>query len=206
MLFWFTPNSSDDVSSQSSCSLFFKYLILITCCTAVDASKSKQDFQRTFNFMSYGFLVNGPVLHYTYSKLIPLFAPGNSIGSVAKKLLFTQTAFSLVSISSFFIFTSQCEGKSLQGTKDELCQKLLPTFKTNLKVWPLLQLINFTMVPAPLQVFYVNFMQIWWNAYLSFMKFSDKDHLSEASLELSKSSLEIVASTQINSEAHVRKI
>jgi hypothetical protein len=37
------------------------------------------------------------------------------------------------------------------------------------------------------------------------MKFSDKETLAEASIEL-PSSLEIVASTQINSEAHVRQI
>jgi hypothetical protein len=158
------------------------------------------------NFMSYGFFANGPALHYTYSKLIPLFAPGNSMASLAKKLLFTQTLFSLVSISSFYIFTSQCEGKSLQGTKDELCQKLMPTMKTNLKVWPLLQLINFTMVPPQLQVFYVNFMQIWWNAYLSFMKFRDEDTIiAEASIELPQS-VEIVAPIQKKSEAHVKNI
>ena len=58
----------------------------------------------------------------------------------------------------------------MEGTRNELKQKLLPTFYTNLKVWPLLQLINFTLVPPQLQVLYINFMQIWWNAYLSFMK------------------------------------
>lgn len=49
-------------------------------------------------------------------------------------------------------------------------QKMVPTLITNWKVWPILQLINFTLVPPPLQVFYVNFMQLWWNVYLSFMK------------------------------------
>lgn len=62
------------------------------------------------------------------------------------------------------------EGKDLEGTKDELKEKLWPTYVFNLKVWPLLQLINFTLVPVHLQVLYVNFMQIWWNVYLSFMK------------------------------------
>lgn len=50
---------------------------------------------------------------------------------------------------------------------------------TNAKVWPILQLINFTLVPVHLQVFYVNFMQVWWNAYLSFMK--NSSHVAEAS-------------------------
>lgn len=169
----------------------------------MNESKTTHDYTRTMNFMAYGFFANGPALHYTYSKLIPIFAPGNSMRCVAKKLLFTQTFFSLVSISSFYIFTSQCEGKSLQGTKDELCQKLWPTFLTNMKVWPLLQLINFTIVPPQLQVFYVNFMQIWWNAYLSFMKFSDEDTMiAEASVE----SIESMGSTQRSSEDQSKKI
>ena len=62
------------------------------------------------------------------------------------------------------------------------------------------------MVPPQLQVFYVNFMQIWWNAYLSAMKFRDEDTLvAEASIELPQS-VEIVAPTQTRSEAHVKKI
>jgi len=49
-------------------------------------------------------------------------------------------------------------------------------------------------------------MQIWWNAYLSFMKFRDEDTLiAEASIELPPS-LEIVAPTQKKSEVHVKNI
>ena len=90
--------------------------------------------------------------------------------ALAKKMLFTQTIFSIISISSFYVFVSKIEGKDLEGTKEELKQKLMPTYITNLKVWPLLMLINLTCVPIKLQVLYINFMQIWWNAYLSFMK------------------------------------
>ena len=132
------------------------------------------------NFMCYGLVANGPVLHYTYTRLIPQFCAGNDVTALAKKLLFTQTVFSIVSITSFYIFVSSLEGKDLQGTKSELEQKLLPTFYTNLKIWPLLQLINFTLVPLKLQVLYVNFMQVWWNAYLSFMKNQDQFAVTSA--------------------------
>mmetsp|Transcript_3792 Transcript_3792/g.6473 ORF Transcript_3792/g.6473 Transcript_3792/m.6473 type:complete len:109 (-) Transcript_3792:206-532(-) len=108
--------------------------------------------------MLYGLLANGPALHYTYSKIIPMLGPQKCYKAIGKKLLFTQTVFSFISISSFYVFLSQCEGKSAQGTCDELQEKLWPTFRTNLKVWPILQLINFTLIPPPLQVFYVNFM------------------------------------------------
>ena len=51
--------------------------------------KQKYDKQRTVNFMSYGMLANGPALHYTYSRLIPLICKGNDMTALAKKLLFT---------------------------------------------------------------------------------------------------------------------
>ena len=120
--------------------------------------------------MLYGFFANGPALHYTYSRIIPKLGPASCVKALGKKLLFTQTIFSLVSISSFYIFLSKCEGKSTAGTLEELNHKLVPTFITNLKIWPVLQLINFTLVPPQLQVLYVNFMQLWWNVYLSMMK------------------------------------
>ena len=61
-------------------------------------------------------------------------------------------------------------------------EKLMPTMMTNWKIWPLLQLINFKFVPIQFQVLYVNFMAVWWNAYLSFIKNSAQP--AEASNEL----------------------
>jgi len=53
----------------------------------------------------------------------------------------------------------------------EINDKLWPTLVANWKVWPLLQLINFALVPIKLQVLYVNFFGVFWNTYLSFQKF-----------------------------------
>jgi hypothetical protein len=97
--------------------------------------------------MLYGFIANGPVLHWTYTRIIPKLGPQKCMKALAKKLLFTQTIFSLASISSFYIFLSKAEGKCNHKTFEELNHKLIPTFQANLKVWPLLQLINFTLVP-----------------------------------------------------------
>jgi len=143
------------------------------------SGQNKFDCARTLNFMSYGLLINGPLLHITFSKVIPCFARGSSMSDVVKKLLFTQTVFSWVSIGSFYLYTSALERKGIEGTKNELREKLMPTMFANWKAWPLLQLINFALVPPPLQVLYVNFMQIWWNAYLSFIK--NQARIAEAS-------------------------
>ena len=42
--------------------------------------------------------------------------------------------------------------------------------KTNWKVWPLLQIINFTYVPIQMQAAYIAFFSLFFNVYLSFMK------------------------------------
>ena len=51
--------------------------------------KKSYDMRRTFNFMCYGLMANGPALHLTYSRLIPAFIKGNDMAALAKKMLFT---------------------------------------------------------------------------------------------------------------------
>ena len=133
-------------------------------------SSKRHDFLRSRNFMLYGLLANGPTLHLTYTKLLPWVAAGNSMRSLVKKLIITQTLFAFVSITSFYTFLCLLEGKSLNGTKNEIRQKFWQTYMMSFKVWPLLQLINFTIIPPQLQVFWITLCQLGWNVYLSFVK------------------------------------
>ena len=43
--------------------------------------------------------------------------------------------------------------------------------QANWSVWPVLQVINFTFVPVQLQAAYVAFLSVFFNIYLSYMKF-----------------------------------
>ena len=126
------------------------------------------------NFALYGFFLNGPALHLTYNKIIPLFGKANDFTALSKKLLFTQVIYSSISICAFYVFLSYCEGKDMREAKQEVCQKWGPTYMTNIKVWPFLQLVNFTMVPIPLQALYVNVLSVVWWVYLSYMKNKEK--------------------------------
>ena len=47
------------------------------------------DKMRTFNFMCYGLMINGPALHLTYGVFIPNYIKGNAMSFLAKKMLFT---------------------------------------------------------------------------------------------------------------------
>jgi hypothetical protein len=45
--------------------------------------------------------------------------------------------------------------------------KLWPTLKVNWVVWPVLQGVNLSVVPAPYRLLYINFCSLFWSAYLS---------------------------------------
>lgn len=64
--------------------------------------KKTIDWERLRSFTTYGFAVSGPMLYTTYNKILPYIAPGTSKASLAKKIIFTQTAFTLISMSAFY--------------------------------------------------------------------------------------------------------
>jgi hypothetical protein len=57
----------------------------------------------------------------------------------------------------------------MQQCREEVSHKFVPTYATDCAVWPLLQMVNFTIVPQHLRVLYVNVANIAWNAFLSTM-------------------------------------
>ena len=130
--------------------------------------KKAIDRSRLWSFTAYGFSVFGPLLYTTYNKILPLIAPGHGWRSVGKKLLFTQTIFTCISMSAFYTVIPILQGE--EPSLLELQHKLWPTLLTNWKVWPILQIINFTYVPVALQVAYIAFFSLFFNVYLSYMK------------------------------------
>ena len=82
--------------------------------------------------------MNGPALHFAYTRVIPLLGKEVNTYNLFKKLFFTQVVYSIVSISAFYAFLAKLEGKSYNETKEEVWEKLWPTYKTNLQVWPFL--------------------------------------------------------------------
>ena len=143
--------------------------------------REKLDYSRLRTFATYGFAVSGPMLYMTYNKILPYIAPGTSKMAIMKKIIFTQTAFTLVSMSAFYTAIPLMQGNDPRECFMEIKHKLWPTMKTNWKVWPFLQLINFTFVPMQMQAAYVAFFSLFFNIYLSFMKFVFKrpDQLAE---------------------------
>ena len=109
-------------------------------------------------------------MHIVYTKILPRIAPGTGFKSVIRKVLFTQTVFTVFGVSLFYFTLALAEGQSIQDSRNEVRNKLWPTLKTGWKVWPLISFCNFMFIPPLYQVAFINVISIFWSTYMSYMK------------------------------------
>jgi len=116
----------------------------------------------TFTFLS-GVLV-APVLHRWYSYLHRHF-PGESAGTVARRLLLDQLLFAPCFIPTFMVSLHTLEGEAAPLRKAQ--HQWWPAVCANWQLWVPAQVINFRFVPVPWQVLFANGVALVWNVYLS---------------------------------------
>ncbi len=85
--------------------------------------------------------------------------------------MLSQSIVSYGSIIIFYSIIPLIQGKTVGDSIEEIRNKSWQTMLMNWKVWPLVQLINFTLVPIKLQVLWVNMFGLIFNVYLSYMTF-----------------------------------
>ena len=135
---------------------------------------------RTLRLSAYSFFISGTLMHVVYTKVLPRIAPGCGLGAVFKKVLFTQTVFTVTGTTLFYFLLALSEGQSVQCAKDEVRVKLWPTLCTGWKVWPFISFVNFMFVPPQFQVAFVNVISIFWGIFMSYMKNHKATDLIEA--------------------------
>ena len=88
---------------------------------------------------------------------------------VTSKVLADQIIFSPLYLLVFFYTTGVMRGQTLPECTAHVREVFWPSFLADCAVWPAVQVINFAFVPVPLQPIYVNVLNVFWNAFLSFM-------------------------------------
>lgn len=88
---------------------------------------------------------------------------------VSSKVLADQFIFSPAYLGVFFYTTGMMRGQSWDECTAHLKEVFWPSLLADFAVWPAAQVINFAFVPVPLQPIYVNVLNVFWNAFLSFM-------------------------------------
>jgi len=138
-------------------------------CQQIEKSKNKQkkfEFSRTIKQASFGMMVT-PYQHMQFCIIMPWLFKGKGTITSIKSVVYDQIIGAPIFTSLFFIYLDMSNGKNFDGAVKELEKKLLPTLYMNWKVWPLLMLINFSLVPVQYRVLFANICGMFWSAYLS---------------------------------------
>ncbi|CAH8625842.1 unnamed protein product [Schistosoma haematobium] len=102
-----------------------------------------------------------------YSWLDKVFS-GVSLTIVAKKVLLDEVLIGPISLAIFFLYNGFCDTCTMAGAFQRCRQSFLSGYLSDLVYWPILQTINFALVPPGYRVLYVIFFTSLWNTYLCF--------------------------------------
>ncbi|KDR14760.1 protein Mpv17 isoform X2 [Zootermopsis nevadensis] len=125
------------------------------------------DKGRVIRFAGIGFFFMGPALQLWYMRLAK-FKAKSSYVQTAKKVAADQLVAAPVILCTVMSSVSLMEGHNVEQTKEKLKNDYFEVLLTNYKVWPLVQFLNFSLVPVNFQVLLVQAVAIFWNSYLSF--------------------------------------
>ncbi|KAF4533274.1 hypothetical protein B566_EDAN010509 [Ephemera danica] len=97
--------------------------------------------------------------------------------------LVEQISYGPFAMCSFFFGMSLLEGKGVSGAATEVRTKFEPTYKVGLCFWPIMQTINFTLIPEKNRVPFVGGCSLIWTIFLSYMKTLDIKEVEENASE-----------------------
>lgn len=102
------------------------------------------------------------VLNNTFSK------SSNKTANAIKKMAMDQIVFAPIFIGVLISAIGSLQGNTPAQIKGKLEREYPDILRNNYKLWPAVQLINFTFVPLNYQVLLVQIVAVLWNTYISF--------------------------------------
>ncbi|KAL3989907.1 Mpv17 / PMP22 family protein [Acanthocheilonema viteae] len=85
-----------------------------------------------------------------------------------KRMILDQSLAAPLFTFSFITNLRILEGNSPKDALEKANKDIIPVMKTNYKIWPLAQLINFYLLPLRYRLIFVQFVGLFWNMYLSY--------------------------------------
>uniref|UniRef100_A0A915ATV1 Mitochondrial inner membrane protein Mpv17 n=1 Tax=Parascaris univalens TaxID=6257 RepID=A0A915ATV1_PARUN len=122
---------------------------------------------RTARFVGVIAIWVAPIL-YRWFGILERVSGGPSIVPI-KRMLIDQTVMAPLLTSTVITNLHLIEGNTPYNAFLRARKEIIPVLITNYKVWPFVQLFNFYVVPLRYRIILLQFVGIFWNAYLSFM-------------------------------------
>ncbi|ODQ48813.1 hypothetical protein PICMEDRAFT_21806, partial [Pichia membranifaciens NRRL Y-2026] len=127
------------------------------------------DYLRTARNSVYGGLIFAPIASHLYRGLNSHSAARRgALLDTAARVAVDQLCWSPVGIALYFSCMGAMEGEPAAAVAARLHEGWWETLVTNWRVWPLLQLVNFQLVPVAHRLAVVNVASVVWNTYMSY--------------------------------------
>ncbi|XP_068706089.1 protein Mpv17-like [Montipora foliosa] len=141
----------------------------------VEKKGSFHDGRRTLRMCIMGVIV-GPIQR-TWLLTLERFLPPTSKVQIVKKLIIDQTIYGPFIVFFFYTLSGTLAGKNPLEIKQLLQERYIKTMSTAYKVWPIVQTVNFTLIPVQHRANFVQLVSLCWNMYLTWM--SNKPVISQ---------------------------
>ncbi|KAL7425294.1 hypothetical protein Q5752_000982 [Cryptotrichosporon argae] len=133
------------------------------------------DAERTLRFAIYG-MAMGPLIGRwlrILERTIPMKAGGSQTVQLAKRVLADQAIMAPLGLTLFVGSMGVMEGKTMDEIGDKFKDMYWPALLANWKVWPLIQTVNFKLMPLPYRLPFQSTCGIAWTLYLSLLNAKD---------------------------------
>jgi protein Mpv17 len=111
-------------------------------------------------------VVFGPVATTWFNFLARNVVHRNQTVQTVARVACDQGIFAPIMIGVFLSSMATLEGTSPQ---EKLDRNYRTALTSNYYIWPAVQAVNFTFIPPPHRLLFVNVISVGWNCYLSFL-------------------------------------
>lgn len=109
----------------------------------------------------------GPGLRFWYGSLNNIYKTGSKTTITLKKVAIDQMIFAPIFLAALLTVIGTLQGNPPGKVITKLQKEYPDILASNYKVWPIVQLINFYVIPLNYQVMFVQTIAIFWNTYVS---------------------------------------
>ncbi|XP_012221087.1 protein Mpv17 [Linepithema humile] len=131
------------------------------------------DFVRTMKFAGIGFFISGPATRTWYG-ILDKYIGSKGYSVAIKKVACDQLLYAPTFIAVLLVVIGICQGKDIEGLKIKMINEYNDILTNNYKLWPMVQLVNFSLVPLHYQTLVVQSIALFWNSYISYRTSLDK--------------------------------
>ncbi|XP_011213370.2 PXMP2/4 family protein 4 [Bactrocera dorsalis] len=132
------------------------------------------DWMRCLRYGVFGALYVAPTL-YGWVRLSSAMWPQMNLRVGITKAAVEQISYGPFAGTSFFFLMSLMEGRSVEEAVQEVKDKFPKAFEVGICIWPVIQTINFSMVPEQHRVVFVSICSLAWTTFLAYMHTKNVD-------------------------------